>query len=171
MSVTSIPQAPVRHVDQDYRHHDKIVTPRGLFEAGAARLKWYDIAVPERPVAPSVRALAERTLKAQSEQPDWDLSGDLGFVMLHRCGRDFYFLITCSWRGNNELWETVLYKQSDATPAFSLFPREGSHKGTYCVWEMGVVWHETRAWAEFLRSRRDDRAIARYLDTQYSGAV
>src|SRR4030095_11816700 len=47
-------------------------------------------------------------------------------------------------------WEFVYYKQDAATPGFSLFPREGQHKGAYCVWELGPVWHEQQAWVRFL---------------------
>ena len=46
----------------------------------------------------------------------------LGFVILHRCGADFYFLIVCTWRGNNEVWETVFYKEGEAMSDFALFP-------------------------------------------------
>ena len=42
----------------------------------------------------------------------------LGFVILHRCGEGFYFLLACTWAGNNELWETVWAKDGDADPTF-----------------------------------------------------
>ena len=39
--------------------------------------------------------------------------GELGFVVLHRCGESFYFLLVCTWRNENELWETVWAKDGD----------------------------------------------------------
>ena len=41
--------------------------------------------------------------------------GELGFVVLHRCGEDFYFLLVCTWRNENELWETVWAKDGGTT--------------------------------------------------------
>src|SRR3546814_4391337 len=42
------------------------------------------------------------------------------FVILHRCGADFYFLLVSVWRGSNELWEAVWYQHGDM-PAFAPF--------------------------------------------------
>ena len=42
--------------------------------------------------------------------------GELGFVILHRCGEDFYFLLISTWRNENELWETVWAKAGEASP-------------------------------------------------------
>jgi hypothetical protein len=86
-----------------------------------------------------------------------------GFVILHRCNNDFYFLIVSTWRGNNELWETVFYKNGDKMADFALFPRDGQHKGTYCVWEMQPMWHERAAWETFLNSTRDEKAAKAWL--------
>jgi len=154
-------------VATDYRHRDKLVTPRGTIQHGKARLKWYDLAPAEEPVPDQVRQLAQRYL---SSTP-LDLGDDLGFVILHRCGRGFYFLLVSSWRGNNELWESVYAKASDAHPDFALFTFADSHRGTFCVWEMGAVWHEQQAWKRYLRSARDDKAQDAYLADSFSGSV
>src|SRR5438128_599716 len=66
----------------------------------------------------------------------------LGFVILHRCGESFYFLIVCTWRNSNELWQTVFYKDGEAMKEFALYPRDGEHKPTLCVWELVPVGHE-----------------------------
>ncbi|MGH7936717.1 MAG: hypothetical protein ACREF8_06885, partial [Chthoniobacterales bacterium] len=50
----------------------------------------------------------------------------LGFVILHRCGSDFYFLIVSTWRGNNEVWEAVFYKDGAPMADFALFPARGN---------------------------------------------
>jgi hypothetical protein len=75
-------------------------------------------------------------------------------VVLHRCGNDFYFLIVCTWRNSNELWQTVFYKDGDGMVDFAPFPREGAHKPTLCVWELVPVIHEQQTWVRFLGSTR-----------------
>jgi hypothetical protein len=93
----------------------------------------------------------------------------LGFVILHRCGKEFHFLLVGTWRGNNEVWETVFYKDGDAMADFALFPREGVHKPTFCVWELAAVWHEKQAWERFLMSARDTAAAQVWLSDLYTG--
>ena len=161
----------IRQVDASYRHSPKEVAPREGLALGKSRLKWYDIAAPDRPVPSVIADMAIGYLQAEHQSGRLELGDELGFVLLHRCGEDFYFLILCTWRGSNELWETVYYKQDDATPGFSLFPRENRHKGTYCVWKMGAVWHETKAWKEYLLSSRDNVAEERYLGDVFAGEV
>jgi hypothetical protein len=167
----SLSTTPPQHVDPAYRHGPKLVTPQALLEIKGARLKWYDLARAATPVPDAIRTLAHDYLVAEAKAGRLELDGDIGFVVLHRCENDFYFLIVSTWRGNNELWESVCYKQDAATPGFSLFPRERRHKGTYCVWELGPVWHEQQAWVRFLTSPRDTAAQQAYLDDRFSGSV
>ena len=93
----------------------------------------------------------------------------LGFVVLHRCGNDFYFLIVCTWRGSNEVWETVFYKDGDAMVDFALFARDKTHKPAFCVWELAPVWYEQHAWVRFLKSARDEAAAQVWLNELYTG--
>ena len=74
------------------------------------------------------------------------LAGELGFVILHRCGDDFYFLLISTWRNENELWETVWAKAGEHEPAFVPWPLAAGHHPTFCVWELGAVCHEQAAW-------------------------
>jgi hypothetical protein len=152
-------------VAQAYVHRDKYCTPRDLIAAGGTRLKWYDVALAETPVPEAIQAQA-RTLVAQQE-----LAGDLGYVILHRCGQSFYFLILSTWVNENEVWETVYAKRSDEDPDFALWPREEAHKPTYCVWELGAVWAEQQAWRRYLVSPRDEAAKSAYLNDRFEGAV
>jgi hypothetical protein len=63
-------------------------------------------------------------------------------VILHRVG-GAYLLIVSTWRNDNELWETVYFKDSGE---FELTPFPETAEATYCVWEMGAVLHEQQAW-------------------------
>ena len=95
--------------------------------------------------------------QAERSELEW-----LGFVILHRCGDGFYFLLACTWAGNNELWETVWAK--DGVGRRRLPPLAASARGhhpTFCVWELGAVWHEQQAWSRFLRSEPRPEDVAR----------
>lgn len=150
-----------------YAHDDKICTPGEAIAVSGARLKWYDIGYVHERVPNDIRALARAYL--QREQPE--LGGDLGFVMLHRCGDgQFYFLLVQTWLGNNEIWKTTFFKDRTMSD-FALFPLDAPHKGTFCVWESGAVWHEVGAWKRYLRSSRDEAALQAYLADAFEGAV
>jgi hypothetical protein len=154
-------------VGAGYAHRDKFIQPKQRLSIGGRRLKWYDIATPEAGTPPAIHLMARGFLEKQG---GLDQLGDLGFVILHRCGEDFYFLIVCSWRGNNEIWETVFAKDKDDA-GFRDWSRPGPHLPTFCVWEMGVVAHESQAWIRYLRSKRDEAAIQTWLSDQIEGAV
>ncbi|MGH7646859.1 MAG: hypothetical protein ACREND_01995 [Gemmatimonadaceae bacterium] len=153
-------------VTQDYVHYDKVITTGPILTIGPRRLKWYDMAVAGEPVPGETRGLARKFLAHET----LDQLGELGFVILHRCGKDFHFLIACSWRNENELWESVWAKQGSAAD-FHDWSRTPPHQGTYCVWELGAVVHEQQAWIRYLRSERDAAAVTRWLTDQYEGVV
>jgi hypothetical protein len=150
-------------VDAAYRHAPKQVTPGEPLEPEGAVLKWYGLHRADRPIPPEVTSLARRTVGSRPLE-----ARGLGFVVLHRCGEDFYFLIVCTWRGSNELWQTVLYKDQGMTE-FALWPRDAEHKPTFCVWELVPVLHEQRAWERFLLTARDEAAAKHWLGALFAG--
>jgi hypothetical protein len=151
-------------IDESYRHVAKSVSPGESIELSGATIKWYEVYPQDRPVPDEIKRLARACLTTTP----LEIPG-LGFSILHRCGQDFYFLIVCTWRNNNEFWQTVFYKDGDAMSEFAPFPREGSHKPTLCVWELVPVWHEQQAWVRFLNSPRDEAAAQSWLRDQYAG--
>ncbi len=151
-------------VDQKYKHGPKQVTPAESIDTSGAVLKWYRLAPQDRQVPDEIDRLARTYLTKTNLE-----AKGLGFVILHRCGEDFYFLIVSTWRGNNELWETVFYKNGDAMKDFDLWPRDGTHKPAFCVWELAPVWHETKSWERFLMSARDEAAARVWSNDLYSG--
>ena len=120
-------------VARQYRHAPKQVTPGDLIETESTVLKWYSLFSEGQPVPADIERLARSYLARTALE-----AKGLGFVILHRCGNDFYFLIVSTWRGNNEVWETVFYKDGDAMADFALWPRDGMHKPTFCVWELAA---------------------------------
>ena len=156
-------------VSAGYTHFAKRVMPATPLTAGATALKWYDIAPADRPVQDEIHELARTCLQEALFTGEIPLADDeLGFVILHRCGAGFYFLLVCTWRNENELWETVWAKDGPDA-AFLPWPVEGTHRPTFCVWELGAVCHERRAWSAYLGSRRDAAARAAYLDFTLTG--
>ena len=149
-----------------YTHAPKVARPGTHVSVGDAILKWYEVAPAGAPVARAVRELAYDALCRE-----WELADDLGFAVLHRCGRAFYFLLVSTWRNDNELWETVLAKQSDEHERFEPWPADGPHRPTFCVWELGVVCHERLAWSRYLCSERDAAARSAYLRDVFEGVV
>jgi hypothetical protein len=153
-------------VGPEYRHLPKRVMPGETVEPLGSMLKWYAVHPEDRPVPEGITKLARSYLMKTPLEAQ-----GLGFVLLHRCGSDFYFLIVCTWRGSNEIWETVFFKDGDAMADFALFPREKTHKPTFCVWELAPVWHEKQAWVRFLESLRDEAAVYVWLGDRYAGAA
>ena len=158
-------------VEAAYRHLTKEIAPAEPITLGASALKWYDIAPDDAPVPLAVRALARRSLRDAWRTGMLGDLGELGFVILHRCGEDFYFLLVCTWRNENELWETVWAKNGDSDVLFRPWPTDGEHRPTFCVWELGAVCHEREAWTRYLLSARDKTAKEAYLHDSYSGVV
>ena len=158
-------------VRPDYRHGPKLVQPASTVALGDAVLKWYDIAPREEPVTEQVRALARRGLADAVRLGELRLGAALGFVILHRCGAGFHFLLVSTWQNDNELWETVWAKDGDDDPEFHPWPLDGSHRPTFCVWELGAVAHERLAWSQYLLSDRDETARRGYLRDSLDGLV
>jgi hypothetical protein len=160
----------IGEVTPGYQHIWKLVRPAPGLTLGDTVLKWYEIAPADAPVPTGIDELARSALRDAAASGELTLSRELGFVILHRCGQSFYFLIVSTWRNENELWETVWAKDA-GDAVFHPWPAEGSHRPTYCVWELGAVWHEQQAWSRFLRSRRDVAAKQAYLRDSADGPV
>ena len=160
-----------KHVDPQYQQGPKLIQPGPPLAVNGARLKWYDVAPADQPVPVEIGTMARAYLTAEGAADRLTFDQDLGFAILHRCGESFYFLLVSTWRGSNELWESVYAKPDAATTDFSVWPREGRHVPTFCVWELGAVWHEQQAWLRFLRSTRDVAAVTAYMKDQISGVV
>lgn len=153
------------NVPDSYKHYPKLITPNDDLILGDAHLKWYDIHRPESVISEAVQNEARDFLR---NDPELAIDGDLGFVILHLCGDSFFFLIVCTWRNANELWETTYAKDGD-TP-FALFPK-GRHKPVFCVWELGAVIHEQKTWTKYLYSARDDEARRVWMADRFRGEV
>ncbi|MET0606919.1 MAG: hypothetical protein ABWZ80_10705 [Beijerinckiaceae bacterium] len=165
------PSAGAASVAAVYRHRPKQATTGPGLALGTAYLKWYEVAPAEQPAPATIRALARGFLRRQADEGSLGVGGEIGFVILHRCSEEFYFLLLGTWRNENELWESVYARTSARSVDFEPFTFEGPHRGTFCVWELGAVWHERQAWLRYLESKRDAAAREAYAADQYEGPV
>jgi hypothetical protein len=155
-------------VPEGYSYYEKMVTPGEDLSLPHAYLKWYDIYPLD--AKNSEGHIAEARAFLQAETQTLNLKDELGFVILHRAG-SVLLLMLMTWRNTNEIWESVYFKDVTQTDEYQLVPFDGTHRGTYCVWELGPVWHERHAWVRFLSSKRDEAAKWAYINDRFSGRV
>jgi hypothetical protein len=142
-----------------YRHVEKTAFPTGV----RRNLKWYDLREEHREIPAGVRADAAARVEALTG------ADDVGFVILHACGADVTLLLVNRWRNDNELWETVFAQKGEGP--FEPVGDADPTRATFCVWELGIVEFERRAWAALLRGNHDEEALATYLAAAFQGVV
>jgi hypothetical protein len=155
-------------VPEGYQYYQKLVTPREDLNLAQAYLKWYDIYPPDAAITPAQREESRAFVAAEAQR--LQLAQELGFVLLHRAGA-FLLLMVMTWRNTNEIWESVYVKDLDQRTGYRVQEFEGSHRGTFCVWELAPVWHERHAWVRFLASQRGEEAKLAYINDRFSGLV
>jgi hypothetical protein len=157
-------------VPDGYSYYEKVFTPAEDLSLPTAYLKWYNLYPDDAPITPEQFAESRTFLAAEVAAGRLQLEHELGFVILHRAG-SVLLLMLMTWRNTNEIWESVWYKEVAATATYqpNIYPT--SHRGTYCVWELGAVWHERHAWVRFLSSKRDEAAKLAYINDRFAGRV
>lgn len=162
------------HVSSGYAHYPKHAVPRGLLRSGTSEIKLYHLEKPGEPVPGDIAASARALLEGGGLEAA-GLADDCGFVILHRCGVDFYFLLMGAWRGSNELWEAVWYRDAGLAafaPFDPAYPAQaGTLRPTFCVWELGIVAHESAAWTRYLASAREEDDLERWHADFLEGPV
>lgn len=155
-------------VPEGYRYDEKQVTPGEDLSLANAYLKWYDIFPPDEPITAAQRAECRAFVAAEAER--LRLAHEIGFVLLHRAGAMLLLMIN-TWRNTNEIWESVYAKEAGADAGYALVEFPQTHRGTFCVWELGPIWHERHAWVRFLSSARDEAAKLAYINDRFAGLV
>lgn len=159
--------APTPH----YLHRAKDAAPGPVSLVGAAVLKWYDLHEPAHRISPDTRSLARTALRDFGASLTRDQAG---FVILHQCSANFAFLLIGLWRGNNELWQSVLYIDTpltDFAPFAPAYPAPPNLRPTFCVWELGIVAHEAEAWQRYLTSDRTAADLELWQTDNFHGTV
>ncbi|WP_374463836.1 hypothetical protein [Chryseobacterium sp.] len=143
----------------------KYAQPKGIFTVGKTKFKWYDLASDPAEISQQDIDNAQKCIDNAEE--NFKNIDDLGFVIMHRCGKN-YLLLVCTWRSENELWESVYY---DGSGQFEVWDRNKTHLPTYCVWGMGIVYHESQSWKKYLGSGREEKDKETYLRDFFEGEV
>jgi hypothetical protein len=155
-------------VPEGYHDSQKLVTPGEDLSLPKVYLKWYEIRPPEGEISPAQVAESRAFLEAEVER--LEIEGELGFVLLHQAGPVLLLLLN-TWRNTNEIWLSAYFKDPTQAEGYQPFLFEKSHRATYCVWELGPIWHERNAWVRFLASKRDEQAKLAYVNDRFSGMV
>ncbi|HLW02534.1 MAG TPA: hypothetical protein VKT82_28030 [Ktedonobacterales bacterium] len=155
-------------VPEGYEYYEKVVTPEQDLSLPRVYLKWYNICRPD--VVISEGQLAESRAFVAAEAERLRLNDELGFVLLHHCGLVLLLMIN-TWRNTNEIWESAYAKDLPQASGYQPITSENNHRGTFCVWELGPVWHERQAWVRFLASARDEAAKLAYINDRFAGRV
>jgi hypothetical protein len=155
-------------VPEGYMYYEKLITPSADLSLPNAYLKWYNLYPVDAPITEAQEAECHAFLAAETER--LKLDKELGFVILHRAG-SFLLLMLMTWRNTNEIWESVYFKDSTQPENYKLNQFETSHRGTFCVWELAIVWHERHAWTRFLSSQRDEAAKLAYINDRFTGRI
>ena len=129
------------------------------------QLKFYLLAERLDDITADDISKAKKTIADHSEI--FKNADEMGFAILHRCGEN-YLLLVCSFRNENEIWETVYY---DGSGKFEVWDRKLPHLPTFCVWEMNIAYHESQAYKTFLGSAMDEKAKEDYLKAVFKGTV
>ena len=156
-------------VSPDYQHDPKWMQPRPALATAEVYLKWYLVYPQALPITNEQVAEAQAFLLDEMKAERLQLKHEVGFVVLHRCP-EFLIIYACTWRGNNEVWETLYHKNLVAGAHFKGLERENTSP-TFCVWVLPAVWHEQQAWCRYLLSPRDHADKAAYLGDQFTGLV
>ena len=99
--------AGLGNIPAEYRHSEKLITPGPDLALPGSYLKWYDVRLPEVEIPAELAAEGRQFLADEVAAGRLAIDGELGFVICHRCGESFYFLLVCTWRNQNEMWESV----------------------------------------------------------------
>ena len=133
--MTTVSISDLGNVPAEYRHHPKTITAGDDLVLPAAHLKWYEVRREDAAVSDEIRDEARAYLRDEAEAGRLEISGELGFAILHLCEESFYFLIVCTWRNVNEMWESVYSRPgprhpraSTTEPCTGLDPSSESHQ-------------------------------------------
>ena len=171
-TINEIPQlgALGNVVPDGYNYFEKITKPFEGLALPNAVLKWYDLYPDEALITKEQREESRHFLRKEVKAGRLKLDGELGFVILHRVNSGLLLLLTV-WRNTNEMWEAVYAKNISEDGGYQEITFKNIPRATYCVWELGAVWHERNAWVRFLSSKRDEAAKLEYVNDQFEGRV
>ena len=140
---------------QDYRHVAKLVRPAPPLELSDAVLKWYDVAPGDVPVPAEIRALARLGLVEAARTGGLPLGRGR---LRHPAPLRARLLLPARLhvaQPQRALGDGLRQGRRGRRPLPAVAGRRARHRPTFCVWELGAVCHERRAWRRYLARPRD----------------
>ena len=156
-------------VDPAYRHVPKSIRPASPLAMPHVHLQWYRIHGESYDITDSEIGDAQRFIQGEIESQRLALQNEVGFVVQHRCA-SVLILYVCTWRNENEIWETLYHREVAGDGEYAVFARDNTSP-TFCVWVVPAVAHESRAWVRYLSSARGAEDRKTYLEDQLSGTA
>jgi len=130
---------------------------------GDWRLKLYGLAAPAKGVRPELLA-ATRQLAASSLPDAADTHG-AAFAIAHDA--NYPIALVYWWQATNELHQRVFVGRPDDLS--EMLPVALTPAG--CVWELGIVEFERRAWIEDVIGNAAGPDIDRYMGRRFDGLI
>jgi hypothetical protein len=139
-------------VPATYVHYPRTTEPGEPLVGRGSVFKWYRVFPAVDPVPEVLDAGTRTFVLSVLERGAINPAYGMGFVVLHH-STEFDFLFICSWRGHQELWDSLFYREAGESGAWTSTP-QGEISPVCCVWEMAPIWHERNAWIRYLESAR-----------------
>lgn len=91
----------------------------------------------------------------------------IGCLIVHE-GNEGVFCILNWWTGENMLQNHVYLATQERPDGFKPYSEGGI---AFCVWELGIAWHERNAWVEHVLKHPDNPQFDAYLNDTFSGPI
>jgi len=131
---------------------------------GAWRLKLYGLAAPDKGVRDELLELT-RELAGRSLPPVGDDAHGAAFAIAHDAR--YPIALIYWWQATNELHQRSYVGRADDLSDMRLV--ELTPAG--CVWELGIVEFERRAWIEDVIGNADGPDLDRYMSRRFDGLI
>jgi hypothetical protein len=155
-------QASFERVSADFEFRQKRVVQDYALEDGDLILKWYDLM--------DVESTTNEAAKDRARQfVAWDGQPAVGWVIHQPC-QGGTFLTASRWQDNNEFCEQTRW-QADGESTYRASAASVGMQHSHCLWQLGIVAHQARSWATYLRSDRDREARERWPSDRLSGPL
>lgn len=157
-------------IPEGYIYYRKMIDPGSQLNLQGASFKWYNLYPYDSYITNGQVSESKEFIENEVISGKLKFENELGFVILHRAG-DYLLLLITSWRNTNEMWESIYCKKAANEEVYKPIKFKTDHKGTYCVWELGIIWHERNAWVKFINSKRNNDSKLNYMNDLFSGEI
>ena len=157
----------VGNINHIFKNPVRRVKPIGFLTTPKLVLKQYDMYTEKSSSMSAINSM-DRFLLNEIDNNKLDPKLGLGFVILSKD-----MLNVARWDNKypivafNNLYEFPEKERNNMNPT----PLSVDNSGGYCVWELGIVNHERKAWMKYLNSKRTDKDKLKYLNDFLEGRI